>query len=89
MDEYARSLRSFGLDPDRVRDALRRGDICGILHSLEKEENMLRLRSVEIADLREKLIEMAEERKRRLNDEILDEEIDMLSAAGQEAKNIP
>jgi hypothetical protein len=89
MDELGRSLRSFGLDPERVFEALRRGDISGILDSLEKEENMLRLRSVEMADLREQLLALAEEGKRRLKDEILDEEMEMLSAAGQEPKNIP
>ena len=50
MDEFGRSLRSFGLNPDKVRDALRCGDIREVLDSLKKEEETLLLRRVEIAD---------------------------------------
>ena len=89
MDEFGRSLRSFGLNPDKVRDALRCGDIREVLDSLKKEEETLLLRRVEIADLREQLLAMAGEEGRRRNDELSDDDVDLLSAAGQEPRSIP
>ena len=89
MDEFGRALRSFGLDPERVRDALRRGDIHGVLDSLRKEEDMLRLRSVEIADLYERVLAMAGEEKQKMRDELSDDDLEMLSAAGREQRDIP
>ena len=89
MDDFGRSLRSFGLDPERVRDALRRGDIREVLESLQKEEETLLLRSVEIADLREQLLAMAGEERLKMRDELSDDDLELMSAAGQEPKNIP
>jgi len=89
MDEFGRSLRSFGLDPERVRDALRNGDIRAVLASLKKEEETLLLRSIEIADLREQLLAMAGEERRKMNDELSDDDVELLSAAGREPRNIP
>ena len=89
MDEFGRSLRSFGLDPERVRDALRRGDIREALESLKKEEETLLLKRVEIADLRERLLAMVGEERLRIHDEISDDDLELMSAAGQEPRNIP
>jgi len=89
MDEFGRSLCSFGLDPERVRDALRRGDVRTVLASLKKEEETLLLRSIELADLREQLLAMAGEERRKMKDELSDDDVELLSAAGQEPRNIP
>ena len=89
MDEFGRSLRSFGLDPESVRGALRRGDIREVLASLKKEEETLLLRRVEIADLREQLLAMAGEERLRMHDELSDDDLELMSAAGQEPRNIP
>jgi hypothetical protein len=89
MDEFGRSLCSFGLDPERVRDALRRGDVRTVLASLKKEEETLLLRSIELADLREQLLAMAGEERRKIKDELSDDDVELLSAAGQEPRNIP
>lgn len=89
MDEFGRSLRSFGLDPELVRDALRCGDIRDVLASLKKEEETLLLRSMEIADLREQLLAMAGEKRGKMRDELSDDDLELMSAAGQEPRNIP
>lgn len=89
MDEFGRSLRSFGLDPEWVRDALRCGDIRDVLASLKKEEETLLLRSMEIADLREQLLAMAGEKRGKMRDELSDDDLELMSAAGQEPRNIP
>lgn len=89
MDEFGRSLRSFGLDPEWVRSALRNGDVSAVLASLKKEEDMLLLRNIELAELREQLLAMAEEERRRWSDELSDDDFDLLSAAGQEPRSIP
>jgi len=89
MDEFGRSLRSFGMDPESVRDALRRGDIREVLESLKKEEETLLLERVEIADLRERLLAMVGEERLRIHDEISDDDLELMSAAGEEPRNIP
>lgn len=89
MDEFGRSLRSFGLDPEWVRSALRDGDVSAVLASLKKEEDMLLLRNIELAELREQLLAMAGEERRRWSDELSDDDFDLLSAAGQEPRSIP
>jgi hypothetical protein len=89
MDEFGRSLRSFGMDPESVRDALRRGDIREVLESLKKEEETLLLKRVEIADLRERLLAMVGEERLRIHDEISDDDLELMSAAGEEPRNIP
>ncbi len=50
---------------------------------------MLLLRNIELADLREQLLAMAGEEGRRRNDELSDDDVDLLSAAGQEPRSIP
>jgi hypothetical protein len=77
------------MDPELVRDALRRGDIREVLESLKKEEETLLLRRVEIADLRERLLAMAGEERLRMHDELSDDDLELMSAAGQEPRNIP
>ncbi len=89
MNDFDRSLRSFGLDPLRVRQSIEKGDARRVLAVLQKEEEMLRLRSIELADLRETICELDFKARRVTCGELSDEDMEMLSAAGLRKKELP
>ena len=83
-------LYSFGLDPNRVREALEKGRIDEVLAWLHKEDSRLALRRMELEDLQESLMAWAENKGSLGSDEELsDEDMELLSAAGEERRMDP
>ncbi len=90
MDNLDTLLRSFGLDPRRTWETLQKGGLEEVLELLRKEESRISLRRMELEDLREALIVWAETKDFHRNDEELsDEDMELLSAAGEERRMDP
>ena len=84
MDDMDRKLRSFGIDPDWVREEIRQGREWAVMEALDRADEELALRRVELEDLREGIFEMTERFRDRApdSDVLTDEDLEMLSAAG-------
>ena len=79
-----RKLRSFGIDPDWVREEIRQGREWAVMEALDRADEELALRRVELEDLWEGISEMTERFRDRApdSDVLTDEDLEMLSAAG-------
>lgn len=83
-------LYSFGLDPKWVWETLEKGGLEEVLAWLHKEDSRLALRRMELEDLQESLMAWAENKGSPGNDEELsDEDMEFLSAAGGERRMDP
>ena len=84
MDDMDRKLRSFGIDPDWVREEIRQGREWAVMEALDRADEELALRRVELEDLREGISEMTERFRDRApdSDVLTDEDLEMLNAAG-------
>ena len=84
MDDMDRKLRSFGIDPDWVREEIRQGREWAVMEALDRADEELALRRVELEDLREGICEMTERFRERTpdSDVLTDEDLEMLNAAG-------
>ena len=84
MDDMDIKLRSFGIDPDWVREEIRQGREWAVMEALDRADEELALRRVELEDLREGISEMTERFRDRApdSDVLTDEDLEMLSAAG-------
>ena len=84
MGDMDRKLRSFGIDPDWVREEIRQGREWAVMEALDRADEELALRRVELEDLREGISEMTERFRDRApdSDVMTDEDLEMLSAAG-------
>ncbi len=83
-------LYSFGLDPNLVREALEKGRVEEVLAWLQKEDSRLALRRLELEDLREALMAWGKKDGSCGSDEELsDEDMELLSAAGEEIRMDP
>ena len=91
LSEITRLLCSFGLDSRGTLEALEKGRLDDVLLSLQKEESRISLRRMELEDLREALIGWAKRRKDSFRDdeEISDEDMEFLSAAGEARRMDP
>ncbi len=90
MDNLHAMLRSFGLDPRWTWERLQKGELQEVLALLEKEESRISLRQRELQDLRETLIARREERcSSQDEEELSDEDMELLSAAGEERRVDP
>lgn len=91
LSEINRLLCSFGLDSHETLEALEKGRLEDVLLSLQKEESRISLRQMELEDLREALIAWAKRRKNSCRDdeELSDEDMEFLSAAGEERRVDP
>ena len=79
-----RKLRSFGIDPDWVREEILQGREWAVMEALDRADEELALRRVELEDLREGISEMTERFRDRApdSDVLTDEDLEMLNAAG-------
>ena len=84
MGDMDRKLRSFGIDPDWVREEIRQGREWAVMEALDRADEELALRRVELEDLREGICEMTERFRERTpdSDVLTDEDLEMLNAAG-------
>ena len=84
MDDMDRKLRSFGIDPDWVREEILQGREWAVMEALDRADEELALRRVELEDLREGISEMTERFRDRTpdSDVLTDEDLEMLNAAG-------
>ena len=84
MDDMDRKLRSFGIDPEWVREEILQGREWAVMEALDRADEELALRRVELEDLREGISEMTERFRERApdSDVLTDEDLEMLNAAG-------
>ena len=88
MNALDRKLRSFGLDPAWVREEIRRGRAEAVMEALDRAEEDLTLRRMELEDLREDLRHQAEGVLQAvLSGELSDDDLEMLHAAGNPSAN--
>lgn len=83
--EMDRLLRSFGLNVRSTRELLDEGESEKVLAMLAKEESRIALKKLELEDLREAIAAMARKSANDGNDgELSDDDMELLSAAGEE-----
>ncbi|MCF4151064.1 hypothetical protein L2W58_04550 [Dethiosulfovibrio sp. F2B] len=83
--EMDRLLRSFGLNVRSTRELLDKGESEKVLAMLAKEESRIALKKLELEDLREAIAAMARKSANDGDDgELSDDDMELLSAAGEE-----